>query len=546
MHDSAHTKHACSVCSRSFTTFTGLRLHEKRAHPATLAASSQKSIKHQWTIDHLRETKEMKDQPTASNSCSLKSFAEALSSKWSEAISIDMAKYLRKKLRRVDLNLSALNADTIDGDISGLLPDVVEKSIDLECVGSINRATSIGEEINGVGVLSTCDTSGFRVETIGQTTPSPNKHRPGRDLRHHLEDSLTSCNSELEGLLNFIVNKVLNSGIEDRNKHVDAALSVLIEFLCEPKEYSGPNFPGGGYAAPPKMKIHTSAGPDGIKVSHLRSCDSVCLAKAFNLFLLARHIPQQLKDCRTTLIPKTDDPRPDAEDYRPITVASCLYRLFSIIETRRLEDSLSLHPRQKAFRSGTDGAFDNTSTLMTVIREAHNCGKELNIVSIDLVKAFDTVNHTSITRALRMHGLDDESRTLITEMVTGSSTIIKGDGGALSNRIEINQGVRQGDPISPLPSVRPDETTMKRNHEPKPRGSQTVRLIAAGTFIGERPANSENSQMPCHLISDATCGFSFATFSGLHLHRKRAHPDVFAAACGGLGWTHLRKFDTFL
>ncbi|KRZ48150.1 Retrovirus-related Pol polyprotein from type-2 retrotransposable element R2DM [Trichinella nativa] len=199
-----------------------------------------------------------------------------------------------------------------------------------------------------------------------------------------------------------------------------------------------------------KMKIHTSAGPDGIKVSHLRSCDPVCLAKAFNLFLLARHIPQQLKDCRTTLIPKTDDPRPDAEDFRPITVASCLYRLFSKVVTRRLEDSLSLHPRQKAFRSGTDGAFDNTSTLMTVIREAHNCGEELNIVSIDLAKAFDTVNHTSITRALRMHGLDDDSRTLITQMVTGSSTIIKGDGGALSNRIEINQGVRQGDPISPL------------------------------------------------------------------------------------------------
>ncbi|OUC49783.1 hypothetical protein D917_05073, partial [Trichinella nativa] len=87
---------------------------------------------------------------------------------------------------------------------------------------------------------------------------------------------------------------------------------------------------------------------------------------------------------------------------------------------------------------------------MTVIREAHNCGEELNIVSIDLAKAFDTVNHTSITRALRMHGLDDDSRTLITQMVTGSSTIIKGDGGALSNRIEINQGVRQGDPISPL------------------------------------------------------------------------------------------------
>ncbi|KRX26647.1 PiggyBac transposable element-derived protein 4 [Trichinella nelsoni] len=117
----------------------------------------------------------------------------------------------------------------------------------------------------------------------------------------------------------------------------------------------------------------------------------------------------------------------DAEDYRPITVASYLYRLFSKIVTRRLEDSLSLHPRQKAFRSCTDGAFDNTSTLMTVIREAHNCSKELNIVSINLAKAFDTINHTSIDRALCMPGLDLDSRALIAQM-----------------------GVRQGDPISPL------------------------------------------------------------------------------------------------
>ncbi|KRY07924.1 Retrovirus-related Pol polyprotein from type-2 retrotransposable element R2DM [Trichinella patagoniensis] len=120
-----------------------------------------------------------------------------------------------------------------------------------------------------------------------------------------------------------------------------------------------------------KMKVKTSAGPDGIQESHLRTCDPVCLAKAFNLFLLARYITQQLKDCRTTLMPKTDNPHPDAEDYEPITVASCLSRLFSKIVTRRLENCISLHLRQKAFRSGTDGAFDNTATMMTIIREAH-------------------------------------------------------------------------------------------------------------------------------------------------------------------------------
>ncbi|KRX12846.1 Retrovirus-related Pol polyprotein from type-2 retrotransposable element R2DM, partial [Trichinella nelsoni] len=88
--------------------------------------------------------------------------------------------------------------------------------------------------------------------------------------------------------------------------------------------------------------------------------------------------------------------------------------------------------------------------LSTIVRDAHKSGKELNIVCVDLAKAFDTVNHSSIDRALRMHGLDANSRALIAEMVTGSTTAIKGDGGVLSNKIEINQGVRQGDPISPL------------------------------------------------------------------------------------------------
>ncbi|KRX55494.1 hypothetical protein T06_1171 [Trichinella sp. T6] len=63
---------------------------------------------------------------------------------------------------------------------------------------------------------------------------------------------------------------------------------------------------------------------------------------ALYCFLLARDIPPQLKNCRTTYIPKTDNPRPDAEDYRPITIASCIYRQFSEIVTRRLENSVTI------------------------------------------------------------------------------------------------------------------------------------------------------------------------------------------------------------
>ncbi|KRY45233.1 hypothetical protein T03_1494 [Trichinella britovi] len=74
----AQGTHVCSVCSRAFNSFPGLRLHEKRAHPATFAASSQKSVKHLWTIDHLREVKEVEEMLAANNSRSVKALAEAL------------------------------------------------------------------------------------------------------------------------------------------------------------------------------------------------------------------------------------------------------------------------------------------------------------------------------------------------------------------------------------------------------------------------------------------------------------------------------------
>ncbi|KRZ67743.1 Retrovirus-related Pol polyprotein from type-2 retrotransposable element R2DM [Trichinella papuae] len=199
-----------------------------------------------------------------------------------------------------------------------------------------------------------------------------------------------------------------------------------------------------------QMNLGSASGPDGVKVSHLRDIGPQCLSKIFNTFLLERHIPQVLKDCRTTLIPKVDNPRPDAEDFRPITIGSCIYRLFSKIVTSRLSQLTPLNPRQKAFRSGTDGAFDNITTVASLLKLARKTGKEINLACIDLAKAFDTVNHTSITRALHRHGVDSASIELVESMVGEATTVIINSDGTRSNVIKFNRGVRQGDPISPL------------------------------------------------------------------------------------------------
>ncbi|XP_003378722.1 retrovirus-related protein [Trichinella spiralis] len=134
-----------------------------------------------------------------------------------------------------------------------------------------------------------------------------------------------------------------------------------------------------------------------------------------------------------------------------MTVGSCVY-IPAVQQdcNGRLSEVTPLNPHQKVFRLGTDGAFENITTFTTIIREAHKSGKEFNMVSVDLAKAFDTVSHSSIDRPLRMHGLDTDSRALIWEMVTVSTTVIKGDGGVLSNKIEINQVYARETPFPPL------------------------------------------------------------------------------------------------
>ncbi|KRX55634.1 hypothetical protein T09_3027 [Trichinella sp. T9] len=241
--------HVCSVCARAFNSFPGLRLHEKRAHPATFAASSQKSVKHQWTIDHLREVKEVEEMLAANNSRSVKALAEALSRKWSEAISMDMAKYLRKKLRAVDLNSTQPTNTALTDGVNSTREG--PENITEEGVSHNNGSLVVGAEIMGPERFPECDSLQTHSANADLNNPCP-QHPEGllseqgldRDqggiLRKHLEDGLASCNSELEGLLNFIVNKILNSGTEDRNKHVDAAISVLIEFLCDPKSHQPP------------------------------------------------------------------------------------------------------------------------------------------------------------------------------------------------------------------------------------------------------------------------------------------------------------------
>uniref|UniRef100_A0A5S6QRW2 Reverse transcriptase domain-containing protein n=1 Tax=Trichuris muris TaxID=70415 RepID=A0A5S6QRW2_TRIMR len=76
-------------------------------------------------------------------------------------------------------------------------------------------------------------------------------------------------------------------------------------------------------------------------------------------------------------------------------------------------------------------------------------GKELDIATLDVAKAFDSVSHDSIRRALRSHGASSRSVELVSNLLADSYTTIEHSEGR-SDLVPMTCGVKQGDPLSPL------------------------------------------------------------------------------------------------
>lgn len=191
------------------------------------------------------------------------------------------------------------------------------------------------------------------------------------------------------------------------------------------------------------FKKGSASGNDGFTTDNLKSTPISLLTILMNLFMLAGDVPQNLKVNRTTLLAKKPNPGPT--EWRPITVSSVLYRLFSKIITRRLTAEIYLSPHQRAFRPGIDGCMENSANIAELIRRANSGEGELYCCSLDLAKAFDSVSFTSIVRMLKRQRIDDISLKLLTNMLYNNVTIV-----SKQQESRITRGVRQGDPISPL------------------------------------------------------------------------------------------------
>ena len=196
-----------------------------------------------------------------------------------------------------------------------------------------------------------------------------------------------------------------------------------------------------------------ACGPDGISPVVLKNCASVlepCLSKLFRLCLSTQSFPSCWKFAHVHPVPKKDD-HSQPSNYRPISLISCLSKVFESVLNRKILRFLESHDllsdRQYGFRKGRSTA-DLLAYLSNSWSSSLNMSGESFAVALDISKAFDKVWHKALISKLPSYGFYPSLCSFIKDFLSGRSIAAVVDGFTSLPRT-INSGVPQGSVLSP-------------------------------------------------------------------------------------------------
>ncbi|GFT56677.1 retrovirus-related Pol polyprotein from type-2 retrotransposable element R2DM, partial [Nephila pilipes] len=198
---------------------------------------------------------------------------------------------------------------------------------------------------------------------------------------------------------------------------------------------------------------NSAPGPDLISYKHWREIDprGIILSKIFNVCIKIKKIPPAWKQSSCVLIPKTGDPT-IIENWRPISLSSTIYKLFTKCLTRKLQDWCETHGVisncQKGF-TPFDGVVEHNFVIGQHMEFARRSHSDCFFVWLDISNAFGSIPHDVLFTALSNHGIDFDFIDIVRDMYLHSFTQILSNEGP-TEPIPLLCGVKQGCPLSGL------------------------------------------------------------------------------------------------
>ena len=184
------------------------------------------------------------------------------------------------------------------------------------------------------------------------------------------------------------------------------------------------------------------------KVSHLLI---IPLSKLINLCFMNGIFPDELKIARITPVFKKGD-KSDPTNYRPISSLPYLSKLFERAIYNRIVSFTKKYSIISKFQFGFQKQKTTSDALIELSENIYKSFDE-NLdhfcLSLDLKKAFDTVNHEILFEKLNFYGIRGNVLKLIKNYFSNRQQYVQVDG-VISSKLGISVGVPQGSIIGPL------------------------------------------------------------------------------------------------
>lgn len=290
-------------------------------------------------------------------------------------------------------------------------------------------------------------------------------HEHRRNMRTKLKNLKSKNSKEFWNILNTKENrkkpdiptnifyeffKELNSANAEEDElpalHVNAELNEIINDDITECEI---------YKCIKGLKNGKASGDDLIINEYIKSTSRMLMpiyVKLFNIIFNTGNVPETWLVGNIIPFYKNKGEKCDPKNYRPITILSCLGKLFTSVLNNRLNDfvenSLLLNENQSGFRNGYS-TTDSILSLHFLFELLKLKKKKLYCAFIDFAKAFDTVWRPGLWSKLLKTSINGKMYDVIVNMYSNIKSRVF-NGCEHSDFFPCEVGVRQGENLSPL------------------------------------------------------------------------------------------------